>query len=260
MKIIRFENEDGRICYGVPEGEQKARLIEGELFGGFGVAERSAQVKKLLYPLEAASILGIGANYRQLFEGKPLPEYPIVFHKGVNSLQHPGDPIVLPRKVIKAEEVKYEGELAVVIGKEGKNISESDAMDYVFGYTIANDVSGTDWQQERVGMQWSKGKSFDTFCPMGPVLVTKDEIPDPRQLRIVTRIDGKVEQDEKVESLCFPIPELIAFLSAGQTLRAGDVILTGSPKGARFLKPGEVTAIAIEGIGTLENPCVEEEC
>ncbi len=259
MKIQRCITTDGRTVQAALQSDGTLRRIEGELFGHFTVTEETVAARKLLYPYLPTSILGIGANYKGLFEGKALPEYPVVFFKCHNTLQHPGDPIVLPRLAIVAETVKFEGELAVIIGKDGKNIRQEDAMGHVLGYTIAHDVSASDWQRERVGNQWCKGKGFDTFCPFGPTIVTSDEIGDPKQLRIVTTVDGKVEQDDFVANMCFAVEELITFLSAGHTLKAGDLILTGTPPGARFLEPGETTAITIEGIGTLANQAVEEE-
>ncbi len=232
--------------------------IEGDFSDGFRMTGRSVLSAKQLYPFVPRSILGIGANYRSLFHDKPLPEYPIVFFKHHNTLQHPEDPVILPRLAIRAEMVKYEGEFAVIIGKGGKNIAVEQAMEHVFGYTIANDVSASDWQQARVGNQWCKGKGFDTFCPLGPTIITEDEILDPGDLRIVTRINGIVEQDESVGEMCFSVPQLIAFLSAGHTLQPGDLILTGTPAGARFLNPGDVCSITIDGIGTLTNPFIEE--
>ena len=269
MKIIRFLDADGATRLGATDPTSDvstsappatARLIEGSLTGSYRVTDATARVAKLLYPIEPAMILGIGANYRAVFtsSGRPLPDYPIVFFKLANALANPDDPIVLPRKAIRADEVKYEGELCVVIGRGGKNIPASRAMEHVLGYTIANDVSGSDWQGARVGMQWAKGKGFDTFCPLGPAIVTADEIGDPASLRVVTRVDGTVEQDESVAQMVFAVPELIAFLSAGHTIADGSIILTGTPPGARFVKPGERIDITIDRIGTLSNPVVEE--
>ncbi len=258
MRIQRCITPDGRTIQAALQADGSLLRLDGDPFGDFRVTDEVVAAEKVLYPYEPNSILGIGANYRGLFKEKPLPEYPVVFFKCHNALQHPGDPIILPRLAIRAETVKFEGELAVVIGKGGKNIAREDAFDHVFGYTIANDVSASDWQRERVGNQWCKGKGFDTFCPLGPTLVTTDEVPDPQQLRIITKVDGVVEQDESVAEMCFPVEELIAFLSAGHTLRPGDLILTGTPPGARFLKPGETTEISIGGLGVLTNQAVEE--
>lgn len=258
MKIQRVLTTDGRTVQAALQPDGSLVELSGSVVEGFTSTGNPVTATKVLYPYVPASILGIGANYKGLFEGKALPEYPVVFFKCHNALQHPGDPILLPRIAILAEQVKFEGELAVIIGKGGKNIRREDAMEHVFGYTIAHDVSASDWQRERVGNQWCKGKGFDTFCPLGPTIVTRDEIPDPAALQVVTKVDGEVLQDDSVANMCFAVDELIAFLSAGHTLNAGDVILTGTPPGARFLVPGETVEITIEGIGTLTNQAVEE--
>ena len=184
--------------------------------------------------------------------------------KGINAVQNPGDPIVLPRW-LRSEKVDFECELAVVIGKTCKNVSRANAYDYVLGYTAANDVSARDWQKEGGGSQWCRGKTFDTFAPLGPVLVTSDEIPDPHALRISTRVNDQTLQDCSTSDMIFDIPTLIEFLSGSTTLLPGSVILTGTPHGvgmARtpqlFLQPGDSVTVEIEGIGLLTNP-VEEE-
>jgi len=258
MRIQRHLTEDGRTVHAALQPDGTLLELQGTFESGFTASGVPVRSRKLLHPLVPASILGIGANYKALFQDKPLPEYPIVFFKCHNTLQHPGDPVILPRLAIRAETVKFEGELAVVIGRGGKNIPEADALRHVFGYTIANDVSASDWQQSRVGNQWCKGKGFDTFCPLGPTLVTADEIPDPAALHLTTRVNGTLEQDSSISGMCFSVPQLIAFLSAGHTLQPGDLILTGTPPGARFLQPGDRSEITIDPIGTLSNPWIEE--
>ena len=193
-----------------------------------------------------------------------MPEYPILFVKGLNTLQNPGDPILLPR-YMRSDEVDYECELAVVIGKPCKNVSPENALEYVLGYTCANDVSARDWQIKRGGGQWCRGKFFDTFCPLGPCLVTTETIPDPNTLGIRTRLNGVTVQDWNTNDMIFPVPELISFLSGSSTLLPGTVILTGTPHGvgmARtpplWLKPGDIVTIEIDQIGTLTNPVAEE--
>lgn len=261
MRIIRFKDPSGNIHYGseAAVGED-AEILGGELLSGLNPTGDKARVAKLLYPYSPTAIHGIGANFKAIFEdaGKPLPEYPVVFFKYHNALQHPSEPIILPRKMIRAEQVKFEGELGIVVGKTAKNVPVEEAMDYVFGYTIANDVSASDWQRERVGNQWCKGKGFDTFLPFGPVIVTKDEITEPGGLRIVTKVDGKVEQDDVVANMCFDVAQIIAFLSAGLTVPAGTLIIPGTPTGARFMVSGETVEITIEPIGTLTNQAIEE--
>ena len=222
---------------------------------------------KLLCPIVSPNIFGIGLNYRSHAEevGRPLPQFPMIFVKTTNALQNPGDPILLPRSQNASAEVDYEGELAIVIGRAAKNVSRERALDHVFGYTIANDVSARDWQFKWGGGQFCQGKGFDTFCPLGPVLVTADEIPDPGRLAIRTRVNGEIRQQSTTADLIFDVPALIAFLSASKTLLPGTVILTGTPSGVgagftppRFLQPGDTVSIEIEAIGTLANPVVAE--
>jgi 2-keto-4-pentenoate hydratase/2-oxohepta-3-ene-1,7-dioic acid hydratase in catechol pathway len=184
--------------------------------------------------------------------------------KGVNAVQHPGDPIVIPGHMASAE-VDYECELAVVIGKACKNVSRDRALDYVLGYTCANDVSARDWQIKRGGGQWCRGKTFDTFAPLGPRLVTADEIPNPNALPIATILNGVRVQDSTTADMIFDVPRLIEFLSGSTTLVPGTVILTGTPQGVgmaatppRWLQPGDVVTIDIQGIGQLTNPVIAE--
>jgi 2-keto-4-pentenoate hydratase/2-oxohepta-3-ene-1,7-dioic acid hydratase in catechol pathway len=179
-------------------------------------------------------------------------------------LQNPGDPIVLPRK-LNSDSVDYECELAVVIGKTCHNVSKKDALNHVLGYTCANDVSARDWQRNGGGGQWCRGKTFATFCPLGPVLVTADEVPNPNNLSIRTILNGEVMQDWNTNDMIFDIPTLIEFLSASTILHPGTVILTGTPHGVGFartppvfLKAGDSVTIEIEKIGKLTNPVIEE--
>ena len=206
-------------------------------------------------------------NYRRhAAEGNlPEPQQPIVFMKLPGAIQNPGDPIVLPRH-LRSDEVDFECELAVVIGKACKNVAKEHALEYVLGYTCANDVSARDWQGKWGGSQWCRGKTFDTFAPLGPCLVLKDEIPDPAALKIKTVLNGQVMQDWNTGDMIFDVPTLIAFLSGSTTLLPGTVILTGTPHGigaARkpptFLKPGDSVTIEIDRIGALTNPVVEEQ-
>jgi 2-keto-4-pentenoate hydratase/2-oxohepta-3-ene-1,7-dioic acid hydratase in catechol pathway len=184
--------------------------------------------------------------------------------KTPSTLQNPEDPIVLPRK-LRSDMVDYECELAVVIGRTCLNVSRADALSYVLGYTCANDVSARDWQRNGGGGQWCRGKTFATFCPLGPVLVTADEIPDPGKLGIRTILNGRTMQDWNTSDMIFDVPTLIEFLSASTVLAAGTVILTGTPHGVGFaqnpplfLQPGDSVSIEIDGIGRLTNPVVEE--
>jgi 2-keto-4-pentenoate hydratase/2-oxohepta-3-ene-1,7-dioic acid hydratase in catechol pathway len=266
MRIIRHLGPSGPATAALqPDGS--AREISGDLLGAFTVTDRAVIPGKLLAPLVPVNILAIGLNYRRHAEegGKGVPERPMLFIKSTSSLQNPGDPIEIPT-ALPSTEVDFECELAVVIGKRCKNATRANALDFVLGYTAANDVSARDWQIRLNGGQFCQGKSFDTFCPLGPVLVTKDEIPNPNQLRIQTILNGQVMQDWNTNDMVFDVPALIAFLSASKTLLPGTVILTGTPHGvgyARkppvFMKSGDTVTVDIERIGALTNPVVDEK-
>ncbi|MDX2141473.1 MAG: fumarylacetoacetate hydrolase family protein [Chloroflexota bacterium] len=218
---------------------------------------------RLLPPLpRPGKIICIGLNYRDhaAETGQPIPQYPIVFSKYANTVIAHGDPIVLPRVT---DQVDYEAELGFVIGKRARYIKAADAMDYVAGYLPINDVSARDYQT-RIS-QWTMGKTFDTFAPMGPALVTRDDVPDPGNLRISLTIDGETLQDSNTRELIFGIPQLVEALSEVMTLEPGDIVSTGTPPGVgmarkpqRYLRPGESVSVMIEGLGTLTNPVVAE--
>jgi len=223
-------------------------------------------VEKLLAPIAPVAFFCIGLNYRRhAEEGKaPIPQFPVLFMKSPAAVQNPGDPILLPRH-LRSDEVDYECELAVVIGRRCKNVPKEKALDYVLGYTCGNDVSARDWQGKWGSSQWCRGKTFDTFAPLGPCLVLKDEIPNPNALKIRTVLNGQIMQDWNTDDMIFDVPTLVAFLSGSTTLLPGTVILTGTPHGVGFartppvwLKPGDTVSIEIEKIGTLTNPVVAE--
>jgi 2-keto-4-pentenoate hydratase/2-oxohepta-3-ene-1,7-dioic acid hydratase in catechol pathway len=219
---------------------------------------------KLHAPLmRPTKIVCIGLNYRaHAIESKmEIPEVPTVFSKFSTSVIGCGDSIVLPRNSTKPD---YEAELAVIIGKRGRHVPAEHWRDYVFGYTNFNDVSARDFQLRT--SQWTIGKTFDTFAPMGPAIVTADEIEDPHNLDISTIIGGEVLQHSNTSDLIFKIPELIAYLSSVFTLEPGDVIATGTPSGVgmartppRWLKPGDEVIIRVQGLGDLRNPVTAEE-
>jgi 2-keto-4-pentenoate hydratase/2-oxohepta-3-ene-1,7-dioic acid hydratase in catechol pathway len=266
MKIQRYLDTQQAIRYGAVQPDGSVLELEGSLLEGLTETGRTASVQKILAPVVPTQILAIGLNYRKHAEETKtrIPEHPVLFVKNVASVQHPGDPIVLPRK-LASHEVDYECELAVVIGKECRNASRTEALDYVLGYTCGNDVSARDWQKRWGGGQWCRGKSFDTFCPLGPVLVTPDDIPNPNALGIRTIINGEIMQDSNTQDMIFDVPTLIEFLSGSTTLPAGTVILTGTPSGVgmardpqRWLKAGDVVTVEIEKIGSLSNPVIEE--
>ncbi len=267
MRIIRFSDENNKECYGHNYHDDIATLLKGEFLGGQQAEDtgREVRVKKLLAPLQPTAILCIGLNYRQHAKetGIKLPDYPVLFMKNPAAVTHPGDPIVLPPSCLEPPQVDYEAELAVVIGKPAKNVSAKDAFDYVLGYTAANDVSARRWQKHGGGGQWVRGKSFDTFCPLGPELVTADEIPDPQTLRLRCILNNEVMQDSNTSDMIFSVAELIEFLSESTTLLPGTVILTGTPSGVGFvreppvyLKSGDVVEINVECVGSLSNPVV----
>jgi 2-keto-4-pentenoate hydratase/2-oxohepta-3-ene-1,7-dioic acid hydratase in catechol pathway len=220
---------------------------------------------KLLAPVpRPEKVICIGLNYADhaAESGQAIPEEPVVFNKFVTTVRGHDDEITLPRISSK---VDYEAELVVVIGRGGKNIPQQRALEHVAGYTCGHDVSARDWQLQKPGGQWLLGKSFDGFAPFGPELVTADEIPDPGNLKIALRLNGKTMQDSSTRQLIFGIDKLIAYLSSVCTLRAGDVIFTGTPPGvggARkppvYLQPGDVVEVEIERIGTLRNRFVAE--
>lgn len=258
MKIARFLDPFGEEHLGTPTEDGLAQLLDDSLQPN----GEHAVIHKLLAPIRPGAIMGIGQNYRRHAEemGGKMPEYPVLFFKNPGSVQNPLDPIVLPTN-LTSDSVDYECELAVVIGSPCLNVTRENALDFVFGYTCGNDVSARDWQKLKGGSQWSRGKSFDTFCPLGPYIVTKDEIPDPNALRIRTVLNGETVQDWTTEDMIFDVRDLIVFLSADTTILPGTVILTGTPHGvgtARtpplYLKAGDEVTVEIEGIGKLTNP------
>jgi len=261
MKIIRYEDASGAIHYGVEKPDGSRFRIVGDLFGKFEVTHENANVRKILAPVVPPMIWCIGQNYRKHAEeiGMAPPEFPVVFAKGVNTLLAPGDMIRLPERA-KSEEVDYEAELVVVIGKECKDVSRERALDYVVGYTCGNDVSARDWQLKKGGSQWCRGKSFDTFAPIGPCLVTPDELGNPNALQIQTTLNGRTVQDASTNDMIFDVPAVIEFLSQSTTLLPGTLIFTGTPQGVGmgrkpplWLKDGDEVCVTIEKIGKLGN-------
>jgi 2-keto-4-pentenoate hydratase/2-oxohepta-3-ene-1,7-dioic acid hydratase in catechol pathway len=267
MHILRYLDDQGSIRYAAQKPDGSRWRITGDILGAWEVTSEPAGSGKLLAPVTPANLFCIGLNYRRhAEEGKAkIPQFPVVFMKATTAVQNPGDPIILPRH-LRSDEVDYEGELAVVIGRRCRNARKEEALDYVLGYTCANDVSARDWQGRWGGSQWCRGKTFDTFAPLGPHLVLTDEIPDPAKLKLKTILNGKVMQDWRTDDMIFDVPALIAFLSGSTTLLPGTVILTGTPHGVGFarvppvwLRAGDSLTVAIDGIGELSNPIVEEQ-
>jgi 2-keto-4-pentenoate hydratase/2-oxohepta-3-ene-1,7-dioic acid hydratase in catechol pathway len=206
------------------------------------------------------TIWAVGLNYRAhaAETGRPLPEFPALFTKSPRSVIGHEEPIVIPPHVTEPD---YEGELAVVIGRQARDVAEEDALDHLAGVTIAHDVSARDHQFVTGQFSWSK--SFDTFCPLGPEVVSLDEVDLGAGLALETRVNGELMQSSTTADLVFSVPKLVAWITQGLTLEAGDVILTGTPSGVgaartppRFLRDGDVVEITIEGVGTLRNPVV----
>jgi 2-keto-4-pentenoate hydratase/2-oxohepta-3-ene-1,7-dioic acid hydratase in catechol pathway len=262
MKIIRYEDSSGMIHYAAENAGGSYLRIEGEPFGKHSLTQQSADVRKILAPVPPVAIWCIGQNYRQHAAevGMSAGEYPVAFMKSVNTVQHPGEPILIPAHA-GTNELDYEAELVVVIGKSCKDVSREHALDFVAGYTCGNDVSARDWQLKKGGTQWCRGKSFDTFAPLGPCLVTPDEITDPNALRIQTKVNGRFMQDGNTADMIRDVPTLIEFLSQSTTLLPGTLIFTGTPHGVGmaqkpplWLKPGDEVSVIIEKIGTLTNP------
>ena len=244
-------------------GGEAARIRAEKVISG---APHSAAIQIFSVVLRSpirrpGKIVAVGLNYRDhsLEAGaKNLPKTPILFAKLTTSISGPGDPIVIPPG---DPQVDYEAELAVVIGKKGKTIAAANAFEYVAGYMPLNDVTARAWQF--ADKQWVRGKSCDTFCPIGPCLTTSDEIPDPHALAICARVNGVTVQDSNTSKMIFRIPELIEFISGGISLEPGDIIATGTPEGVGvfrnppvFLKAGDIVEVEIEKLGVLRNPVV----
>lgn len=263
MRIARFVADDGRVTWGRMIDERSAHPLRGDLFAAHEFLSEAVGVREFLAPLDPPNIFAIGLNYRRHAEEQnaPLPERPLIFIKATTALRAPGRPIVLPTSA--PSEVDFEAELAIVIGRRVKNVSEADAFSAVLGYTCANDVSARDCQK-KLDKQWARGKSFDTFCPLGPWIVTRDNL-DPDRCTIRTRVNGETLQDSNTSDLIFPCRQIISYLSHQFTLLPGTIILTGTPEGVgmfrtppRYLRAGDKVEVEVGGIGVLSNPVVND--
>lgn len=263
--IIPLENVDATL----PPRLDQLMVMEPYLPGRLAGIESAQPLRgevRLLPPVhQPEKVLCVGLNYRDhaIETGKqPTPE-PVIFSKLPSAIIGPEDPIILPAS---SQKVDYEAELVVVIGRTCHDVDESQAMDYVFGFCCGHDVSARDWQQERPGGQWLLGKSFDTFAPIGPCLVHKSQVPHAEDLAIEMRISGEAMQQSRTSEMIFSIPMLVSYLSKIVTLRAGDLLFTGTPAGVgtartppRYLRPGDRCEVTIESLGTLSNPCVAHD-
>ncbi|XP_075418668.1 oxaloacetate tautomerase FAHD2A, mitochondrial isoform X1 [Tenrec ecaudatus] len=243
------------------QGEAALQVARRALTTSLPVLRRS-EVTFLSPVTRPDKVVCVGMNYVDHCKEQnvPVPKEPIIFSKFASSIVGPYDEVVIPPE---SQEVDWEVELAVVIGKKGKHIKATDAMDYVAGFTVAHDVSARDWQTGRNGRQWLLGKTFDTFCPLGPALVTKDSVADPHNLKICCRVNGEVMQSSSTSQMVFKTEELVAWVSQFVTLYPGDVFLTGTPPGVGlfrkppvFLKRGDEVQCEIEGLGIIINKVV----
>ncbi len=251
MRIVRFlDNKKSRDPKWGWLSNDQVGLLEGSPFSGFRrkKADRKLADIILLPPCQPSKIICVGRNYaaHAAEHGSEVPEIPVLFFKPPSALIGPGVPIILPPQ---SEHVEHEAELAVVISQHGKWIQPERAPDYIYGYTIANDVTARDLQRE--DEQWTRAKGFDTFCPIGPWIETE---LDPADVLITCRVNGQIRQMASTHDMVFSISRLIAYTSAIMTLEPGDIILTGTPAGVSQINDRDEISIEIEGIGTLINP------
>ena len=264
MKLARCIDDDGLTRWVEPTGASTGILCRGnDLFEGLETGDEEITVREWLAPLAPHTIFCVGLNYRAhaAETGAAIPQNPVLFMKPGTTVNAPGAPIRLPKACEQGPEVDFEAELAVIIGKTTRDVPIEEALGKVLGYTCANDVSARRWQKHGGGGQWIRGKSFDTFCPLGPVLVTADEIADPQDLAIRSELNHQQMQSSNTADMIFSVAELISFISRDTTLLPGTAILTGTPEGVgfartppRYLADGDLIEVTIQDIGTLGNP------
>jgi len=254
MRIVRYTTpEDNSPRYGwVYEG--RVGLLNGSPFGAFAREEAKTPLEavRLLAPVQPSKIICVGRNYaaHAAEHHAEVPKVPLIFLKPPSSVCAPGAPIILPPQ---SRQVEHEAELAAVIGKRGRWLTPENALEYVLGYTIANDVTARDLQ--RSDGQWTRGKGFDTFCPLGPWIDTGF---DPSEALITCRVNGETRQMGSTRDMVFDVRQLLVFISSVMTLEPGDVVLTGTPAGVGPLHPGDTVSVSIERLGVLENPVQAE--
>jgi 2-keto-4-pentenoate hydratase/2-oxohepta-3-ene-1,7-dioic acid hydratase in catechol pathway len=258
-------NLPGNVRQLLEGGADVLQAVAGLESRGNAVKVTGDKVKFHAPIVDPRKIICVGLNYKDhaTESGAPIPKDPVLFSKYPTALIGHGQQIVLPKV---SQEVDYEAEFVIVIGKKGRHLTLANALDHVAGYSVGHDVSARDWQLKKDGKQWMVGKTFDTFAPMGPVLVTKDEVKDPQNLPIRLKLNGQVMQNSSTNQMIFGVAELLVYLSTVFTLEPGDLIYTGTPPGvgmARkppvFLKDGDVAEVEIEGLGVLRNPVVQEK-
>lgn len=249
MKFARFKRQHNETILSGIVTKNCIEEIKGDIFADWEHTNQLHNIEdiELLEPVTPRHIIGIGANYAGKTEDLPAsaPELPVFFYKPTSSIIGSGKPIIIPSQI---EEVKFESELAVVIGEKASQISEKEATDYIFGYTVANDVTAPQFFHE--DGHWMVGKSFDTFTPLGPYIETE---LDPDQATVKAYLNGKKKQDSPTKLMIVSLRKIIAYLSSVMTLKPGDVILTGSPLGAEMMKAGDEIVCKIDGIGGLRN-------
>eukprot|EP00123_Amoebidium_parasiticum_P017173 comp23740_c0_seq1/m.40972 comp23740_c0_seq1/g.40972 ORF comp23740_c0_seq1/g.40972 comp23740_c0_seq1/m.40972 type:complete len:292 (-) comp23740_c0_seq1:411-1286(-) len=259
-RLVRFIDQSGTARVGEPIGGQDGAPIESAKEFESG---KEFKIAKFLPPVNPPNIVCIGLNYKDhAAEVKmDLPRFPVIFTKTTNTVIGHNEKVVLPS--VGVDECDYEAELAVVIGKPCKNATPSNALEHVYGYTIANDVTARKWQGKKGGGQWVRSKCFDTFCPLGPVMVSPQAVGHPNKLAIRTVVNGTTLQDSNTENMIFHVADIVAFVSQDTTLLPGTVILTGTPAGVGFtrkppviLRAGDIVSVSIENIGTLTNTVV----
>ena len=250
-KYVRYDHQ-GRTSYGILDGETIQEL-EGDLFSAPRVSGKTLRLLdvKLLPPAEPSKVIAVGLNYRSHLGDRPVPAYPGLFAKYPSSLIGHGDHIVMPAD---AENLHFEAELVVVIGKKARKVSVDEAPAYIFGVTAGNDVSERAWQQ--ADLQWLRAKASDTFGPIGPAIVTG---LDYRDLLIESRLNGEVQQSARTQDLIFGVDEIVSYVSRYITLLPGDLIFTGTPGRTKAMKPGDIVEVEVEGVGVLRNRVVAAE-
>lgn len=269
MKLVTFTHKnssprvgilDGDMVWGVAATGSMLALIQSGITPETTSERYPLNAVRLLAPLRPGKIIAVGKNYaaHAAETGSEAPTTPLLFAKMTSSITNPGDPITWRESA--TTQVDWEGELAVIISRRTRQISEADAPKHIFGYTIANDVSARDLQNAEP--QWLRAKGLDTFCPLGPAIVTRKEVDDPQKLHITTKVNDEVMQDAGTDQMVHGVYKLVAYCSQSFTLEPGDMILTGTPAGValgmenpRWLRDGDVVSITIDPIGTLTNPC-----
>jgi len=273
-RLIRFVAEDGNTYYGdaiLPSAASdlnsvsQAKVIHGRPWEKYEVSEQVVKVRTLLAPLareDIRTVRCLGLNYEEHARelDKPIPKYPVLFYKPVTSISGPFDSIPVQSAAQEGVGLDYECELVVVIGTEGVNIPESQALSHVVGFCVGNDVSHRDWQFKRGGGQWSLGKMFDGWAPMGPGIVSSKIIKDPQSLQISTKVNGEIVQNSNTKDMIFSVAKMISILSEGTTLLPGDLIFTGTPYGVcmgrkpqTWLNDGDTVEVNLEGVGSCIN-------